>query len=394
MKKTFDYILYIIVILLFAFYESAEMLLVTYTKLSLDTSIGTLRIKLALILLCGYYFISQKKQTYDHLYNVLIVLMIYILSISLFHNLGNSFVSHAELLFNFLLPIVLFIYFYIVSEKIDNKFFIAGVIVSVAVIFYTNLQTLQLQSLFSQVDDSRIASSYIYLLLMPFFLLSQNRVLKWISVVSVAVISIVSLKRGVLISYGFALIVYYLIYVLTTKGRLKLSVIIGSCLLFVIIYIITESFFQRYAEDMLLRLSNIQADEGSYRFDVYKSTWRMIENSDVTSLCFGHGWNMVQQKSPMGFSAHNDFLELCYDVGIFGLIIYMYFCYLVYKKMFKLIHVKSKFAPAFAFSVVAFTSASLGSHVILYPFNFISVAMVWGYLLGKEKYVKYKLMKV
>ena len=111
----------------------------------------------------------------------------------------------------------------------------------------------------------------------------------------------------------------------------------------------------------------------------------MITESGIVSLWLGHGWNMVVEDSPMYLSAHNDFLEVIYDFGLPAFFLYIYFVYKLYKSMFLLIRRRSDNAAAFAFSVITFTINSSVAHILIYPFNFIAVAAVWGYILGKEK---------
>ena len=138
-------------------------------------------------------------------------------------------------------------------------------------------------------------------------------------------------------------------------------------------------------DELVLRINSIADDGGSSRDSVYEVTWRMISESSLLSLCFGHGWNMVIMNSPMELSAHNDLLEVIYDFGVFVAFLYIYFVYRLYIIMFRLIKCHSENAAPFAFSVITFTVNSSIAHVLIYPFNFIAVAAVWGYILGKEQ---------
>jgi O-antigen ligase len=200
----------------------------------------------------------------------------------------------------------------------------------------------------------------------------------------VLIVLFLSLKRGGVVSFAMALIVYLQVNTFIQKGQLRLKELFIVIFVGLPLFFIITEIFQDYVSELFYRLGNVQADEGSGRTTVYEDTWNMIKKSNFQSLLLGHGWNMVKEKSITGFSAHNDFLELLYDSGIFVTGIYLSFIYKIYKRMFKLIRHRSPNAAPFSFSVITFTVNSMISHVVLYPYYFIPVAVVWGYIIGKE----------
>lgn len=373
---------FLVFILLFTMYECEEIKGVTQFALYGESK-GVHSVYYGFLLLlfgfCYYLFYPRPKDKLFRFFSFFIVSLLFISSL-------RQFSSRAILNLSLQICTSLFAfnYFYDASRKINKQLFYIGIVISVIFILYTIITTYQYQLLNSLTGESRAGSVYILLFLLPFFLLSDNRIVRIISISLVLIILFFSLKRGGVVSFAIALLVYLQVNTYIQKGQLRLKELFVVFFVGLPILFILAEFFHDYVNEVFYRLGNIKVDEGSGRTSVYEDTWNMIQNSDIQSLLLGHGWNMVKEKSITGFSAHNDFLELLYDSGIFVTGIYLIFVYIIYKRMFKLIQRRSPNAAPFSFSVITFTVNSMISHVVLYPFYFIPVAIVWGYILGKD----------
>ena len=113
----------------------------------------------------------------------------------------------------------------------------------------------------------------------------------------------------------------------------------------------------------------------------------MISSSNIIQLLFGHGYNSVLADNPLGFSAHNDFLEILYDFGVFAFLLYCALYFRIYRFCRKLVERKSKYAGAMLFSVCLLIINSMVSHIYIYPFYASIFALVWGaiYALYKKE---------
>jgi O-antigen ligase len=125
------------------------------------------------------------------------------------------------------------------------------------------------------------------------------------------------------------------------------------------------------------RLLNITNDGGSGRDRVWETTWGMIRKSYIEYLLLGHGYSTVLTNSPLGLSAHNDFLEVLYNWGIVLFIPYVVMHIALIKQVFIFIRNKSIYAPTLAFSYTIFFILSMISIVILYPLMGL-IALTWG----------------
>lgn len=377
-------LLYFVLIIVLALYEAAEMIMVSNVQVEMESGGSTRMYIFTLTLLC-LSFVFNKLSAKSYLTIPLVALFSGICFLELLQNLGKTSVFGLIQSFSTaLLPFFVFCYFFKESKTIRYNVFITGIIIAYVIILYAFVESYTLRMLYSKSDYIRIGESYVFYFLLPFFLIESKNVVKIVSILFVTVIMIISLKRGGIISFAAGMLVYYLIQTHNVSGKSLIKVFLSSLFILLALYFIFTSYMQENFDLLLERITNIEDDQGSSRLPVYTFTWQMIVNSDFLHLIFGHGWNMVLQDSPLGFSAHNDFLEVIYDFGIIGFILYLGLYYKLYKYTIKLIRKHSVIAAPFAYSVTIFTVNSLVSHVIIYTFNMIAFTAVWGYLLGKD----------
>ncbi len=375
---------FFVVILLFALYENAEMISIVSYKLDLASGAVSYRYSFLMLLLCAVFsFFHLRPKT--HLFSIFSILLLCIWFISMYHLTDGNINKYVVLSAQILLPLFVYYYFFYVAQTIDNRIFYVGILLLSIILFQGFISTYQQQLINAVTDEVRTGSLYIYLFLLPLLLLSGNQIIRWGSLVLVAVAMVFSLKRGGIVSFSIAFFVYYIVNSITAGKKIKYREIFIMLCILVIIFLIITQFFDRYADELFLRIKSISEDGGSARDRVYEVTWKMILNSDSSSLLLGHGWNTVVKNSPMSLSAHNDFMEVIYDFGLFVFVFYVYFFYIIYKTMFNLIRRHSRLAGPFAFSVITFTVNSTIAHILIYPNNLIVFAAVWGYILGKDK---------
>lgn len=389
MSTFFLRLYYLLIVVAFALYEDAEMTRITLVKLKMETDVLPLRYRVCFFLLCGglFFFVSRPKIP---LYKVFSYYTLYLLAVSvIFDVLSHSVPSALILSVSILLPLVTFNCFYWLSEKLDERTVMIGLIISSIIMFLSFLSSYETQMLYTLSDETRTNSFYIFLFIAPLFLLSKSNIIRIGSLLFVAGVMIFSLKRGGAIALGLSVLSYFLVLKHCSNRRVNLKIIFIVLFFFICSIIIVQEL-QSYIDSLSYRLSSLSEDEGSDRVSVYSVTWGMIANSNIISVLVGHGWNMVLNNSPMQMSAHNDLLEVLYDFGIFGISMYILFVYRLFTQLINMIRKRSPYAAPFAFSVISFSVISSIAHVIIYPFYFIVFTMVWGYILSKER--KYRLI--
>ena len=261
-----------------------------------------------------------------------------------------------------------------------------GDYVMFAVIFL--LLILQYVSIFREINFLEMAhliSSYYLLYTLPLLLLIKPRLIKVAAIFIVIVVLFSSLKRSGILALAISLFFYIFIsqYV---RNKFKLSAFIGSLFAIVVLGTVFVVFATNDSgsENIMNRFENIDRDQGSGRLVVWEQTMSMIEGQEATTLLFGNGYNAVMHDSTLQLSAHNDFLEVTYDFGIVGLLLYLAAFITLGFYVVKMIVNRSPYAPPMAMLFIIYFIQSMISHIIIYYWANIFM-LTFGYIIGKYR---------
>lgn len=261
-----------------------------------------------------------------------------------------------------------------------------GDYVMFAVIFL--LLILQYVSIFREINFLKMAhliSSYYLLYTLPLLLLIKPRLIKVAAIFIVIVVLFSSLKRSGILALAISLFFYIFIsqYV---RNKFKLSAFIGSLFAIVVLGTVFVVFATNDSgsENIMNRFENIDRDQGSGRLVVWEQTMSMIEGQEATTLLFGNGYNAVMHDSTLQLSAHNDFLEVTYDFGIVGLLLYLAAFITLGFYVVKMIVNRSPYAPPMAMLFIIYFIQSMISHIIIYYWANIFM-LTFGYIIGKYR---------
>ena len=187
--------------------------------------------------------------------------------------------------------------------------------------------------------------------------------------------------KKILATLVLALLTYIFSWMYVSK-RLKVTTVvfglIGLVAFGFMVYLVGSSDENN---NVFERFENLGDDNGSNRVLVWQTTAAMIEKSSIDGYLTGHGFNTVQSNSPIGLSAHNDFLEVTYDYGLIGIVLYVFAIIVTLFYLLKLLWAKSEYAPPLAMLMVLYLSLSMMSHIIIYFFANI-VMLTIGYIAG------------
>ena len=235
------------------------------------------------------------------------------------------------------------------------------------------------------IEHSHLASSYFSLYLLPLVFISKSKSIRILFVILTIVVLVSSVKRGGVLALGLALVSYVVCWAFVTK-KLRLSTI-GLGLLCIIVFgsIVYEVGTSDEDNNVFERFENLEEDQGSNRLLVWGITLNMIDNSEGMNYLMGHGYNSVLADSPIMLSAHNDILEITYDYGMIGIVLYLISILVIIFYLVKMMWHKSEYAPPLAMMLAAYLSLSLMSHVIIYFFGNI-VMLTFGYIIGRYEY--------
>jgi O-antigen ligase len=233
---------------------------------------------------------------------------------------------------------------------------------------------------------------YYLLLLLPWVLILPNNKLKLLFLLILTFVIFISLKRAAIISYICSVITYYIFenYRLTKFSikNLTKKICTVSLILFLIFLFVNSHVENQLTE----RLKDVTSDGGSGRINIYKKVIDYQVKSPFYFWITGHGHNSVRKYLAPGsnkyISAHNDWLEVLFDYGLPGLIIYLYINIYLGKILYNLIKCKSKFGPPMAASYVIFITVSLVSHLVLYASYFSYIMAFWGTIFAFANHEK------
>ena len=230
--------------------------------------------------------------------------------------------------------------------------------------------------------DYVVTSVYYILCCMPYIILLHNRKVKTAFIVSIALTIAFSLKRSALVVLvACGLVMFIKEY--NSTARVKRNMIIA---------IFTFMIFALFCLPMVLKVNNSAlgllwktrfTNGATDRIDIYLDIWKNFLSSDVLSILFGHGQNAVLRTSSYGLSAHNDFLEILFDYGIIGLIIFCAFLLRLIRSMRNFKQIEDPcLEKGFVCALTIFIVASIPSHMLTYSTYFLLLSFYLGYSTG------------
>ena len=223
---------------------------------------------------------------------------------------------------------------------------------------------------------------FYVVLLFPWLLLSSKRWLRLAALLFIVAVSVLSLKRSAMfIAAGCVLVVFYFEFLKDSQHRLR-SLLFGLAA-FIAGYCLIDYINSSNQGAAIERIAHIEEDKGSGRLDRFAEVIELIkEERDPVKIVFGHGYRSVELNFGSSSSAHNDFLEVAYDYGFLGLIIYLAIHLALLAKMISLWRAKSQYTESYASSYCIFIVMSMVSHLIIYPTYFVLLASYWGAVEG------------
>lgn len=228
-----------------------------------------------------------------------------------------------------------------------------------------------------------ISTAYYTLFFLPFALLSEKKVIKWGGTVLVLYTLLLCMKRTGFIAFVVGIVIYILVeYRSAPKGSKKRAfVLLGGLLALTAMYFfIMEN--TRGTFSVIDRLLSTGQTSNEGREDVWPVVISMIRYSDIIALIFGHGFDTVIENSPLALSAHCDFLEVIYDYGVSGLLLYLTFYKRLWNGFIRMYRQGSELAGPMSFTFVTAFVVSLFSHLIIFPTYFLGFCLFWGLAMG------------
>lgn len=285
-------------------------------------------------------------------------------------------------------PCTLLIFYKISRDEqiTDFLWFISGAFAVMAFLYYSNISTFRINILLGDEDAEMMTSDIYFLIgLLPAILIILNKKLSFIPFLILFFLTILSGKRGAMISVAAMAFIYYITDMGFKKRGNLIKIILLLLLVVASVYLIVYvdgSYGTRSAE----RLGGISEDGGSGRTNIWRRVLFGIGQSGFFQLMFGHGFNSIYDL--LGMRAHNDFLDIFYCQGFisFVMLISVYVSLIVVNiKMYKL---KYQYARILTCALVDSLMCSMVSYYFVDNTFIICGMFSCGIVLGD--WVKYK----
>ncbi len=289
-----------------------------------------------------------------------------------FRNYINQYVNMTLWIYVYLFFYTLFYCYEIGTKKYNNS-------VCFFVLFFFSLFVYNYISIYNRGIFFSLIESYFCIMMLPFILLQKHKY-KYVFIFLIIIASLLASKRTGIMTLLISLFIYYLISEKGLTRKIKMLLMFSAFSFFV--FIITDIFFKEQLNILLERFYNISEDGGSGRDVVFADVLNLIQNSSTTNFIFGHGYNTVVDV--IAFSAHNDFLEVFYDYGLIGFIIYCSIYIVIVYNIKEESNIKIK--SSLIVSLVLFFLTSLASHLVLFPTSIICLCAYWGIVDSKNRY--------
>lgn len=223
---------------------------------------------------------------------------------------------------------------------------------------------------------------------MPFVFLIKNRVVAFAIGFCAFSTILLSVKRAGFIAFIFAVAVYLMVEFMVegkkiTKHQIKL--LIGVVIISTVFIVLFQKITAKGSIGMVDKLILLKDDGGSGRTEVWRYTGNMICSSDLLSIIFGHGYNAVSWDAVSGKSAHTDFLEVVYDFGIVGAILYGCFLFRLWEGYRSIRLKRPELAAPLASSFAIALCISAFSHILINPAYFVILSIFWGLIMGQQE---------
>lgn len=275
------------------------------------------------------------------------------------------------------------IFSYIINKKYDKKKIdkvILAVFYTLAFFFLFGLNSHD-----NSIADVLIGNNNIYypLLMLPWVATLTSQKKKWVTIIILAILTVLSLKRTAIIIIVGAILVLLIMSNKSKEFKSKSVYYIAIPLSIIVIALIYMP--NSPLADVMTRFESIEDDKGNGRLDIYADVIMIFNDQTTSHKIFGSGYRHVQEtlvnqsNYATQISAHNDFLEILYDYGYFGLIIYLFLHIRIIKRAMYLYKKKSKLASPYISSYLIFLIMATFSHLIIYPTYFLLLVTFWAY---------------
>lgn len=261
----------------------------------------------------------------------------------------------------------------VIDDGFMRRFFV--LFLGAAIVAYLTKQEANLVAFGDIVTNN---TAYYFAVLLPFLGFFFGKKGFWIGYIIILVFLLLCAKRGALLLAVVSLLVYLIVSFKSSSSKNRLSRIFSISLLLALISIVAVTL---YSSSDLLQSRMLDTQEGnlSERDTIYRDLWSVFFQSSFIEKIFGHG--MSQTVPLIGGYAHNDWLELLTNEGVFGVSLYaaVFLSFFTCYRRYHLRTMKPQYRFLFLSALLCFLARSAFSMGYLAPESALfCIAMAYG----------------
>ena len=258
-------------------------------------------------------------------------------------------------------PIYAFYYFgqkHLLSEKWFKITFF--VFVAAASIEYINTRDAVLIARNLNLDEEITNNAgYVWVSLLPCMAFFKKPIIRYVGIAFITMMVLMCAKRGAIVVAGLVDLYFVFSTLKKSRGVKRIGVIV---VITAITLILVDNFtlLLSNADYLTLRLSDTLEGDSNGRdglTDLF--IYYIINKSTLINMLFGHG--AMGSMHYLGRMAHNDWLQIFFDMGILGLIIYLIYWFTFMKTYNSYRKVRNMEEPTMlamgAFGIIYFVSS-------------------------------------
>lgn len=287
----------------------------------------------------------------------------------------------------YMLKFFLWLLVYIIGYLAVKRFSCEKYMVTVMCFAYLVMIGIFFSSLYADYSIKNknyvITAVYYILCCMPFLFEVKNHRTRNVFLAILAVGVIMSFKRSALLVFACVILVLAISNLKKAQRKRVVNVLIVGCILFIAGVICLTTVAQNNTTlSNILGIWTRRFWEGNSRNTIQREVIRMFFDSNVINIVFGHGYDAVLQESIFNLSAHNDYLEILYDYGIVGFLLYAGIIVNLLKVAKSIGGDNSDRRNGYITSLTIFLVASIPSHMLTYSTYFLIISLYWGFAHG------------
>lgn len=291
-----------------------------------ETNRSSFYIRIAALLLMSFFLLWNINSSMNIFRNPVVRAMGVLLTYMLVHffftyEAGIKISSIIRISYLF----ISFFFFYLlalnddISEK-DIRWLYALMAV---IVFITILQFIPLRSTLKAAGLAAFADNKGYTLVTAFpilLLFYKKKAFPFlVGIVSIGVL--IAAKRGAIVCLLVSVLLTY--FFSRGEGRRLTFTTFLYGILGIVGFVILFFYLNEYIQPAVERMFAITEDGGSGRNNLYQRYWEGYLDSNSFHLIFGHGLYAGPKYLKISYLAHNDWLEILFDYGFFGAILYL-----------------------------------------------------------------------